>query len=272
VADSRALPLATGALLGGSDPAPFTVLHPGGNSPYVLIADHAGQRVPAALADLGLPQAELDRHIGWDIGIAGVTRALAGLLDAWAIAQTYSRLVIDCNRPLASPTLMPERSDNTIVPGNVGLSPAQRQQRIDEIHAPYHARIAAELDARAEQLRPTLLVMMHSFTPQMNDVPRPWHAGVLYHQDTRLAHALLQALRDEGDLVVGDNEPYSVTSTSDYAVPVHGEGRGLLHVELEIRQDLIADAAGQQAWAERLARVFARLETVPFTHSEPTRR
>ncbi|MGH8037385.1 MAG: N-formylglutamate amidohydrolase [Stenotrophomonas sp.] len=262
MADSRALPLATGPLLGDSDPAPFTVLHPGGRSPYVLIADHAGQQVPAALADLGLRQAELDRHIGWDIGIAGVTRALAGLLDAWAITQTYSRLVIDCNRPLASPTLMPERSDNTLVPGNVGLSPAQRQQRIDEIHAPYHARIAAELDARTEQQRPTLLVMMHSFTPQMNDVPRPWHAGVLYHQDTRLAHALLQALRDEGDLVVGDNEPYSVSSTSDYAVPVHGEGRGLLHVELEIRQDLIADAAGQQAWAERLARVFARLESV----------
>lgn len=261
VADSRALPPAGTPLLGASDPAPFTVLHPQEGSPYVLIADHAGQQVPEALADLGLPQSERDRHIGWDIGIAGVTRALAGLLDAWAITQTYSRLVIDCNRPLASPTLIPEASDHTVVPGNAGLSATQRQQRIDAIHAPYHARIAAELDARAEQGRPTLLVMMHSFTPQMNGVQRPWHVGVLYHQDTRLALALLQALRDEGDLVVGDNEPYSVSSTSDYAVPVHGEGRGLLHVELEIRQDLIADAAGQRAWAERLARVFAALES-----------
>ena len=249
-----------GALLGSDDPAIYTLHRQQGGSPYVLLADHAGQQVPRVLQGLGLAQAELDRHIGWDIGIAGVTRALAERLDAWAIEQTYSRLLIDCNRPLGSPTLIPETSDGTRVPGNAGLTDAQRQQRIDAIHAPYHARIEAELAARAAAGRPTLLVMMHSFTPVMNGVARPWHAGVLYHRDTRFAHALLQALRDEGDLVVGDNEPYSVSSTSDYAVPVHGEGRGLVHVELEIRQDLIADAAGQVAWAERLARVFGRLE------------
>ncbi len=261
MADSHALPIETRSLLGADDPAPFSVLQPHGRSPFVLIADHAGQQVPAALADLGLPQRERDRHIGWDIGIAGVTHALAALLDAWAITQTYSRLVIDCNRPLLSPTLIPDVSDGTLIPGNAGLTDAQRQQRIASIHAPYHARIAAELEARAERQQPTLLVMMHSFTPRMNDAQRPWHAGVLYHQDTRFAHALLQALRDEGDLVVGDNQPYSVSSTSDYAVPVHGEGRGLVHVELEIRQDLIEHAAGQQAWAERLAKVFRSLET-----------
>jgi predicted N-formylglutamate amidohydrolase len=249
VADAFAPPITPGALLGPSDPAPFAIHQPQGRSSYLLIADHAGQQVPAALGNLGLPQAELDRHIGWDIGIAGVTVALAGLLDAWAITQTYSRLVIDCNRPLASPTLMPAISDHTVVPGNQSLSPLQRQQRIDAIHAPYHARIDAELDARHAQGRPTLLLMMHSFTPVMNDTARPWHVGVLYHRDTRCAHALLQALRDEGDLVV-----------SDYAVPVHGEGRGLVHVELEIRQDLIADAAGQHAWAQRLARIFTALQ------------
>lgn len=248
------------ALLGADDPAIFSVHRAQGASPFLLLADHAGQQVPRALADLGLPQAELDRHIGWDIGIGGTTRALAERLDAWAIEQTYSRLLIDCNRPLVSPTLIPEVSDHTVVPGNAGLSPAQRQQRIDAIHAPYHARIDAELDARRDAARPTVLVMMHSFTPVMNGMQRPWHAGVLYHQDTRFAHALLQALRDEGDLVVGDNEPYSVNSSSDYAVPVHGEGRGLVHVELEIRQDLIADTAGQQAWAERLARIFSALQ------------
>ncbi|MET0288694.1 MAG: N-formylglutamate amidohydrolase [Pseudoxanthomonas sp.] len=244
------------ALLGRDDPATFSVVNPQGRSPYVLITDHAGQRVPQHLRDLGLPQAELDRHIGWDIGIAGVTRHLAALLDAHAILQTYSRLVIDCNRPLASPTLIPEVSDHTIIPGNAALSAAQRQQRIDEIHAPYHAHIGHVLDARRDQGRPTLLVMMHSFTPVMAGAPRPWHAGVLYHRDARLPHALLQALRDEGDLVVGDNEPYSVNDASDYAVPVHGEQRGLRHVELEIRQDLIADDTGQQAWAQRLARIF----------------
>ncbi len=247
-------------LLGAQDPPPFIVHNPHGGSPFLLLADHAGQRVPAALGDLGLAQAGLDRHIGWDIGIAGTTRALARRLDAFAIEQTYSRLVIDCNRPLASPTLMPETSDGTAIPGNAGLSGSQRQQRIGAIHAPYHARIAAELDRRRAAGRPTLLVMMHSFTPAMNGTQRPWHAGVLYHRDTRFAHALLQALRDEGDLVVGDNQPYSVSSTSDYAVPVHGEGRGLVHVELEIRQDLIAGDAGQQAWAERLARVFTALQ------------
>ncbi len=260
MADASPHQTAHGALLGPSDPSPFTVHRPQGRSPFVLIADHAGQQIPATLAGLGLSQAERDRHIGWDIGIAGVTVALARLLDAWAITQTYSRLVIDCNRPLASPTLMPAISDHTVVPGNQSLSPLQRQQRIDAIHAPYHARIDAELDARHAQGRPTLLLLMHSFTPVMNDAARPWHVGVLYHRDTRCAHALLQALRDEGDLVVGDNQPYAVSSTSDYAVPVHGEGRGLVHVELEIRQDLIADAAGQHAWAQRLARIFTALQ------------
>jgi len=248
------------SLLGSADPEVYTVHQAQGRSPFVLLADHAGRAIPSALTGLGLDPSELDRHIGWDIGIAGTTRALAERLDAWAIEQTYSRLLIDCNRPLGSPTLIPEISDHTRIPGNASLSDTQRQQRIDAIHAPYHARIEAELDARRAQGRPTLLVMMHSFTPSMNGYDRPWHAGVLYHRDTRFAHALLQALRDEDDLVVGDNEPYSVSSTSDYAVPVHGEGRGLVHVELEIRQDLIADAAGQIAWADRLARVFGVLE------------
>lgn len=250
----------TSALLGADDPAVYTIHRPQGASPFLLLADHAGQRVPRSLGTLGLPQAQLDRHIGWDIGIAGTTRALAQRMDAWAIEQTYSRLLIDCNRPLASPTLIPETSDGTVVPGNAALTAAQRQQRIDAIHAPYHARINAELDARREAARPTLLVMMHSFTPVMNGVQRPWHAGVLYHQDRRFAHPLLRALGEEGDLVVGDNQPYSVTPSSDYAVPVHGEGRGLVHVELEIRQDLIADEAGQQAWADRLARLFNGLQ------------
>jgi len=251
---------AVASLLGRDDPPPFTVHNPHGASPFMLLADHAGQRVPAALGNLGLPQAELDRHIGWDIGIAGTTVELARRLDAFAIEQTWSRLVIDCNRPLASPTLIPETSDGTAVPGNAGLDSAQRQQRIDAIHAPYHARIAAELDRRRDAGQPTLLVMMHSFTPVMNGHPRPWHCGVLYHRDARFAHALRDALRAEGDLDVGDNQPYAVSDSSDYAVPVHGEGRGLLHVELEIRQDLIADAAGQQAWAARLERLFTALQ------------
>jgi len=248
-----------GPLLGADDPSPFVVHNAAGTSPWLLIADHAGQRVPRALGNLGLPQSELDRHIGWDIGIAGTTARLAELLDATAITQVYSRLVIDCNRPHASPTLIAERSDGTEVPGNAGLDAHARQQRIDEIFAPYHQRIVQALDARAASHQPTLLVAMHSFTPAMAGVPRPWHVGVLYHRDTRLAHALRDALRAEGDLVVGDNQPYAVSDTSDYAVPVYGEGRGLVHVELEIRQDLIADEAGQLLWAQRLARLLPPL-------------
>ena len=257
----RAADVARGAtLLGAADPHPVQVLRAGAASPWLLLADHAGQAVPAALSRLGLPQHELDRHIGWDIGIAGVTTHLAAHLDACAILQTYSRLVIDCNRPLDAPGLIVERSDGTPVPANAGIDAHARQRRIDEIFLPYHTRIATELDQRAGAGRPTLLVAMHSFTPEMSGRRRPWHAGVLYQRDTRMAHALLDLLRAEGDLVVGDNEPYAVSDATDYAIPVHAERRGLPHVELEIRQDLIADARGQRTWAARLARLFGRLQ------------
>ncbi|MET0807766.1 MAG: N-formylglutamate amidohydrolase [Pseudoxanthomonas sp.] len=246
-------------LLGVDDPPPFTVHNPNGSSPFVLIADHAGQRIPAHLGDLGLTPAELDRHIGWDIGIAGVTERLAGLLDAFAILQTYSRLVIDCNRPLQAAGSIVTVSDGTVVPGNQELDDEARTARALEIFAPYHARITEELDRRSVRSPSPVLVSMHSFTPVFSAFERPWHAGILYHRDARLAHALLAALRAEPGLEVGDNEPYAVSDHSDYAIPVHGEQRGLLHVELEIRQDLIADAAGQQQWAERLARLLPPL-------------
>ncbi len=259
VADSAVRAAGSARLLGRFDPSPFTVHNATGTSPFVLIADHAGQQVPQSLAQLGLPQAELDRHIGWDIGIAGVTTELARLLDAWAITQTYSRLVIDCNRPLVSPTLIAAVSDGTPVAANAQLSAATRQQRIDEIHAPYHARINAELEHRLARGLPTILVAMHSFTPVMDGFARPWHAGVLYNRDARLAHALRDALAAEPGMVIGDNQPYAITDSSDYAIPVHGEGRGLVHVELEIRQDLIASAHGQSEWAQRLARILREL-------------
>ncbi len=247
-------------LLSPADPPPFAVLREHGKSPFLLIADHAGQAVPARLDRLGLPQAELDRHIGWDIGIAGTTAHLAEMLDACAITQTYSRLVIDCNRPLDAPGSIPAVSDGTTIPGNAALDAAARRQRAAEIFAPYHARIVEELDRRAHEGRPTILVAMHSFTPSMNGSDRRWHAGVLYQRDPRFAHALLALLREEDDLVVGDNEPYRVSDATDYAIPVHAERRGLPHVELEIRQDLIADDAGQRGWARRLARMFASLQ------------
>jgi predicted N-formylglutamate amidohydrolase len=254
------------ALLGPDDPAPFTLIGEGAPSPFLLIADHAGQAVPAALDRLGLAQAELDRHIGWDIGVAGTTRRLAALLDATAVLQTYSRLVIDCNRPLDAPGSIAAVSDGTDIAANLAASGAQRAQRVAEVFSPYHDAIRAQLDARAARGQPTLLIAMHSFTPEFAGIVRPWHAGVLYQRDNRLAMALKPLLEAQG-LVVGDNEPYSVSDATDYAIPVHGEARGLVHLELEIRHDLIADAPGQEAWAQRLAALFNHLAPHFTQHS-----
>lgn len=255
----QAIAVDSPTLLGPDDPPPLQISRIVGASRFVLIADHAGQRVPAALRDLDLPQSELDRHIGWDIGIAGTTEFLGSLLDACTITQPYSRLVIDCNRPLESPTLIPAISDGTTVPANNTLDATARQLRIDAIHAPYHARITAELDARTAAGRDTVVILMHSFTPTMGEQQRPWHCGVLYNHDRRLARQMLNLLSAEGDLVVGDNQPYAITDDSDYAANVHGEARGLPYVEIEIRQDLIADVTGQREWAQRLARLLPEL-------------
>jgi len=249
-------------LLADDEPAPFTVENAQGRSPFVLICDHAGRRIPRKLGTLGVDESELERHIAWDIGARGVASHMAQRLDAILIAQTYSRLVIDCNRPLGAPTSITPRSERTDVPGNHDLSPADRAARASEIFVPYHARITEELDRRRAIAMPTVLISMHSFTPVFHDVARPWHVGMLYQRDTRVAHVLLELIRAEGEWVVGDNEPYAVSDGTDYAIPVHGEQRGLPHAEIEVRQDLIADESGQRAWAERLAGWLVRAREI----------
>jgi predicted N-formylglutamate amidohydrolase len=241
-------------LMTAQDPAPVRVLREAGTSDFFLTADHAGRAIPAALGDLGVSAAERERHIAWDIGIAAVTETLSSLLDATAVLQVYSRLVIDCNRDPSWPTAMPEISEHTPIPGNVGLTSEARADRVAAIFTPYHDRIRALLDARAG--RRTVLVAMRSFTPSFKGESRAMHVGMLYNKDPRLALILLDLLRREPDLVVGDNAPYAVTEDSDYGVPTHGEKRRLAHVEVEIRQDLIATEAGQQAWAQRFARLL----------------
>ncbi len=243
-------------LIHADEPSPFTIVNANAASPWVITCDHAGRRIPRALGTLGVSEAERARHIGWDIGAAAVTRRLAARLDAWAILQTYSRLVIDCNRPPGVPSSIPTRSENTPIPANEAITEADAAARRAEIFEPYHAAIAAELDARAQAGRPAVLVAMHSFTPVYDGDVRPMHAGMLYNRDPRLAHALLDAFRAEPGLIVVDNAPYHVSDESDYGIPVHGERRGLLHVEIEVRQDLIADESGQAEWAERLARLL----------------
>lgn len=246
-------------LLDADEPPACSVERVDGASAFFLICDHAGRRIPRALGDLGVSADELQRHIAWDIGALGVAKELSKLLDACLIAQTYSRLVIDCNRPLDAAGSILTRSERTEVPGNRELSAADTAARTREIFTPYHACIAAELDRREAVQRPTILISVHSFTPQFLDVARPWHLGMLYHRDVRVAHALLAMIRAEGEWVVGDNEPYAVSDVTDYAIPVHGERRGLPHVELEIRQDLIADAQSQTQWAARIAAWLARV-------------
>jgi predicted N-formylglutamate amidohydrolase len=247
------------SLLAPGEPPPVTVFNEAGASPFLLVADHAGNYVPRVLHGLGLPQAELDRHIGWDIGISGVSRALAAALDAVLIQQNYSRLVIDCNRTPGSETSIAAISELTRVPGNIGLSDAQKAAREREIFRPYHDRIEIELARRNLAGRPAVLIAMHSFTPSFKAVARPWQAGVLYNRDARLAHLLKALLKSEAGLTVGDNEPYSVTDTTDYTIPIHGEQRGLHHVAIEIRQDLITEAKGQQEWAALLARLLPQV-------------
>lgn len=226
-----------------------------GGSPFVLVSDHAGQAVPPEMDGLGLSAAERARHIGWDIGIDGVGRALSRKLHCVLIEQVYSRLVIDCNRAPGHPTSIVTVSDGTRVPANQDLTTAQRVARENAILHPYHARITQELDARVG--RPTVVVALHSFTPSMKAVARPWQVGLLHNRDPRLAHIMIDLLTQEG-LTVGDNQPYALTETSDYTIPKHGEQRGLPHVEIEIRQDLITQPEGQEEWAECLARLLPK--------------
>jgi predicted N-formylglutamate amidohydrolase len=243
-------------LLTADEPAPVSVHNAKGQSPFLLVADHAGNLVPRALGTLGVAEEELRRHIAWDIGIAGLGLLLADALDATLIQQNYSRLVIDANRPLDAASSIPDISEYTAVPGNNGLDDASRTARAVEIFRPYHDRIEAELDRRRQASRDTVLISVHSFTPVFKGAKRPWHVGVLYNRDSRLAHRLKALLDAEKEFIVGDNAPYKVSEATDYTIPVHAERRGLPYVLIEVRQDLLADETAQGQWAFRLARLL----------------
>ena len=243
-------------LLTDSDQPPATVVNPQGKSPFLLIGDHAGNVIPSRLGDLGLPPGERTRHIAWDIGVGGLGVLLAQALDATFIRQTYSRLVIDCNRRPEADDAMPPVSDRTVVPGNADLSKADRAARIAAIFDPYHRTIAGEIARRVAAGRPPTVISLHSFTPALSrdGIARPWQIGVLHDAgNATFARDLVTGLAREGDLVVGDNEPYRM-DTIDYTVPRHCYPAGLAYAELEIRQDLLGDDAGQRWWSDRLAR------------------
>lgn len=239
------------------------------NPRVLLLCDHASNRVPPELGDLGLPPSEFERHIAYDIGMRGVTLRMAEKLGAPAVLSRFSRLVIDPNRGPDDPTLLMRLSDGAIVPGNAKADAAEIARRLATLHQPYHDAIARRLDAIVATGETPLIVSMHSFTPAWKGVPRPWHIGLLWDVDDRVATPLLESLSAEGDIVVGDNEPYDGALVGD-TMYRHGTTRGFPHVLVEIRQDLVAGEAGQEAWADRLARlvrpVIDRPETRRVVH------
>ena len=242
-------------LLVPGDPAPVAVQNPGGSSPLLLLGDHAGRAVPARLGDLGLGAANLARHIAWDIGVAGLGRALASGLDAAFVHQRYSRLVIDCNRAPGSEDSIPVESDGAAIAGNRGLGAEDRRARIRDIFEPYHHRIAAMLDGRQARVLRTILVSLHSFTPTFAGLSRPWRFGVLHRADSAFSDAVLTGLRARWGAAVGDNQPYAMDGL-DHTIPLHADPRGLDYLELEVRQDLIATVEQQSAIARSLTDVL----------------
>jgi len=243
-------------LQGPDEPPPVEILRPGAPSPFLLLCDHASNRVPRALDDLGLDAAALARHIAWDIGAAAVTRGLSQRLDATAILSTFSRLACDANRKPDDPGCMPAVSDETTVPGNAALTEPDRAARIAAFHRPYHAAVAEEIARREAAGGLPIVIAVHSCTPVMRGFRRPWEIGVLWNEDERLARPLIEALDARG-LVVGDNEPYSGRDPHGYTLHVHAEPRGLAHVLFEVRQDLIDTQEGAERWADILAAVLA---------------
>ena len=224
----------------------------------LIVCDHASNALPAGYGTLGLDSAQLKRHIGYDIGANEVTREAARLLGAPAVLANFSRLLIDTNRGEDDPTLIMRLSDGAVVPGNAGYDEAERRRRLNTYYAPYHAAIDAAIDDAIAAGHPPVILSIHTFTENWHGRPRPWHAGILWDKDPRLAAPMLAALHAEPGLVIGENVPYTGQLEGD-CLYRHGTRRGLAHALIEIRQDLLREAAGQLEWAERLARVMGEL-------------
>ncbi|MDB5506099.1 MAG: hypothetical protein JWR75_737 [Devosia sp.] len=235
--------------------APVQTINAAGRSPFVLVCDHASNRVPEPYGDLGLTPGQRLMHVAWDPGALNVSRTLVDLLDAQLVHSTVSRLVIDCNRTYQAPDLIPVISERIAIAVNHGLSPAERQHRIDSFHLPFHDAITALIDARDAAGRETVLVAVHSFTPVYLDVPRPWPIGLIHGRDQAFTRALSDALiADEPGLNVGWNEPYAALNGVTYTLEHHGDERGIPSSMLEIRHDEILEPEGVAAWSARLAR------------------
>jgi predicted N-formylglutamate amidohydrolase len=237
------------SVLAADEPAPFEVLNPTSTIPLLLVCDHASSRFPGSVGDLGVDLAVKRCHLGSDIGAGALTVCLAERVGATAVLQQYSRLVIDCNRQLLDPGAYLEFGDGVVISGNRNLGAAQKQQRAEEIYWPYHSAIDAEVDRlTTDKAKPSMLAI-HSFTPVLNGVFRPWQIGILWDKDPRIAEPIIRQFRDRG-FIVGDNEPYSGKALQDFTIDTHAELAELPHVGIEIRQDLIDRDMGVSAMAD----------------------
>ncbi len=245
--------------------AAVTTVNETGASTIVLLCEHASNYIPPEFDGLGLSALDLMRHIAWDIGVADLSRQLCAALDAPLFLAGYSRLLIDCNRPIGVPTSIPAISETTTIPGNLELTAQQRQSRAERFWHPFQTAVAAHLDARQAAKRPTLVIGVHSFTPVFKGFVRPWQAGVLYEphiqagDPQRVLGAELLAALQGVDIAIEANQPYQISDSSDHTVPVHGRARGLPACLIEIRQDLLADAAGIESWANRLIPALVKI-------------
>ncbi len=245
---------------GVSEKGMVRVTNRAGKSPFVLVCDHASNYLPPQYGTLGLKDADMLRHIAWDPGALPVALKVAAMLDAALVEAGVSRLAIDCNRPLDAPDLIPEISETTLIPGNAGLSREDRAERIALSWQPFHDAIEALVDERLAAVRETWLVSIHSFTPVWKGVDRPWEIGIIHDDDERLSAPLIAALLAAKRFTVGENEPYSPADRVYFTLERHARSRGLPCAMIEIRNDEIADEAGQQQWADRLASVITGIE------------
>ncbi|TGT74982.1 N-formylglutamate amidohydrolase [bacterium M00.F.Ca.ET.159.01.1.1] len=236
------------------------VTNPGGSSPFVFTCDHASNFLPAEFGTLGLPAEDLSRHIAWDPGALPVASCMAEALDAPLVETRVSRLVIDCNRPLDAPDLVPPVSETTVIPGNAGLSEKQRAARVELCWRPFHNTIANLIDERLARGQETRLVSVHSFTPVYKGKSRPWHIGIIHDEDRRLAAPLITALQRLAGVTVGVNEPYSPADRVYFTLERHARSRDLPCAMIEIRNDEIAGETGQRKWADLLIGIFSNLE------------
>lgn len=234
-----------------------SIVHAHGAAPLVFVCDHASNRVPAELGDLGVPAPEMERHIAWDIGAAGVCAILAARFDAPAVLAEVSRLVIDCNRNWGDPGLILEESDGTGIPANRALDAAGRRRRWDAYHQPYHAAIAGVIEGKLKAGQRPTIIAIHSMTPAMKGAMRPWQIAMCAHTERALNDRVLAALRRNAGITVGDNEPYNLDPREDYSIPHHAMERGLPHLQVEFRQDEIETPAGQARWAAIFADAVA---------------